>query len=176
MERLKSLPSYRYTIRSRRGLTLPEALVVSLIILLIVLSVLNIYILALRGREWGEKKASAEHKARIAMEWLLRDLRMAMDVSIPQDKGSTIIIYQPLTDSNGNIILPIIRDPIPITYYLTEDGNLVRQRDTETRIIATGIESLSFSLEGTVDQIKVSLTAREGEQICSLEAKAWARN
>jgi len=160
----------------RKGLTLPEALVTSLVILLVVLAVLNIYLLALRGRRWGERKASAEQKARLAMEWILRDVRMATDVSLPLDGASTITIYQPILDSNGNIVYPVVRDPEPIIYYLSQDGKLIRQKGTETRTIATGIQSLSFSMEGSLDTVKVNITASEGEELCSLEGKAWARN
>ncbi len=160
----------------RKGMTLAEVLVVSLVILLVVLSVLNIYLLALRGRQWGEKKASAEEKARLAMEWILRDIRIATDVTVPVEGGSTITIFQPLLDSNGDIIHPVIRDPEPIVYYLSENGRIVRLKGTETRTIAKNIDYLSFSTGGSPDIVEVKITAREGEQLCSLEGKAWARN
>jgi len=79
-------------------------------------------------------------------------------------------------DSNGNILLPMVRDPEPVIYYLSNDGKIIRQKGTETRTIADGIDSLSFYLEGTLDRVKVQISAKRGEQVCSLEAKAWARN
>lgn len=181
MERLKYRRSSLYIIegkgrRKRRGITLTEALVLSLIILLIVLSVISLYILALQGRQWGERKASAEEKARLAMEWILRDIRMATEISVPQEGGSTIVIYQPMLDANGDIIYPIVRDPEPITYYLSQDGEIIRQKGTEGRTIAKGITSLAFSMEGSLDSVKVNITAKEGEELCSLEGRAWARN
>jgi type II secretory pathway component PulJ len=175
VEKLKYRPLFLYTIK-RKGLTIIEALVVSLIIVLVLLSVWSLYLLALRGREWGERKADAEARARLAMEWILRDIRTAMDVSLPQEGASSLTLYLPIMDSNGNILLPIVRDPEPVIYYLSNDGKIIRQKGTETRTIADGIASLSFYMEGTLDRVKVQISARKGEQICSLEAKAWARN
>lgn len=160
----------------RKGMTLPEALVASLVLLLFILSVINIYLLALRGRQWGERVASAELKARLAMEWILRDIRIATDVNVPQDGGSTISIYQPILDSNGDIIYPVVRDPEPVIYYLSQNGELIREKGTETRTIASGIEWVSFNMEGSLDTVKVNITAKEGEKVCSLEGEAWARN
>lgn len=160
----------------KKGMTLPEALVASLVILLLILAVISLYLLALRERQWGERKASAELKARLAIEWILRDIRIATDVYVPQDGGSTITIYQPVLDSNGNIIYPVVRDPEPVIYYLSENGEIIRRRGTEIRTIATGIESLTFNMEGSLDTVKVNITAKEGEYKCSLEGKAWARN
>jgi type II secretory pathway component PulJ len=175
VEKLKYRPSFLYTTK-RKGLTIIEALVVSLIVVLILLSIWSLYLLALRGREWGERKADAEATARLAMEWILRDIRMAMDVSLPQEGASSITLYLPMMDSNGNILLPMVRDPEPVIYYLSNDGKIIRQKGTETRTIADGIDSLSFYLEGTLDRVKVQISAKRGEQVCSLEAKAWARN
>jgi type II secretory pathway component PulJ len=175
VEKLKYRPSFLYTIK-RKGLTIIEALVVSLIILLVLLSVWSLYLLALRGREWGERKADAEARARLAMEWILRDIRMAMDVSLPQEGGSSITLYLPMMDSNGNILLPMVRDPESVIYYLSNDGKIIRQKGEETRTIVEGIDSLSFYLGGTLDEVKVQISAREQDQICSLEGKAWARN
>ena len=184
MEKLKYRPLFLY-ITKRKGLTIIEALVVSLIIVLVLLSIWSLYLLALRGREWGERKADAEARARLAMEWILRDIRMAMDVSLPQEGASSITLYLPMMDSNGNILLlssspsspPSIKmDLEPVIYYLSNDGKIIRQKGTETRTIADGIASLSFYLEGTLDRVKVQISAKKGEQICSLEAKAWARN
>ena len=175
MEKLKYLPSFPYIIK-RKGITLIEALVISLIILLIFLSAWSLFILALRGREWGERKASAETRARLAMEWILRDIRTAMDVMLPQEGGSSITLYLPMMDSRGNIVFPIVRDPDPVIYYLSPEGNVIRQKGTETRTIAKGINSLSFYMEGSLDKVKVQISAKEGEQLCSLEGKAWARN
>ena len=175
MEKLKYRPLFLYTTK-RKGLTIIEALVVSLIIVLVLLSIWSLYLLALRGREWGERKADAETRARLAMEWILRDIRTAMDVSLPQEGASSITLYLPMMDSNGNILLPMVRDPEPVIYYLSNDGKIIRQKGTETRTIADGIASLSFYLEGTLDRVKVQISAKKGEQVCSLEAKAWARN
>jgi type II secretory pathway component PulJ len=175
VEKLKYHPLFLYTTK-RKGLTIIEALVVSLIIVLVLLSIWSLYLLALRGREWGERKADAEARARLAMEWILRDIRTAMDVSLPQEGASSLTLYLPIMDSNGNILLPIVRDPVPVIYYLSNDGKIIRQKGTETRTIADGIASLSFYMEGTLDRVKVQISARKGEQICSLEAKAWARN
>jgi type II secretory pathway component PulJ len=175
VEKLKYRPLFLYTTK-RKGLTIIEALVVSLIIVLVLLSIWSLYLLALRGREWGERKADAETRARLAMEWILRDIRTAMDVSLPQEGGSSLTLYLPMMDSDGNILLPMVRDPEPVIYYLSNDGKIIRQKGEETRTIADGIASLSFYLEGTLDRVKVQISARKGEQICSLEAKAWARN
>jgi type II secretory pathway component PulJ len=175
VEKLKYRPLFLYTTK-RKGLTIIEALVVSLIIVLVLLSIWSLYLLALRGREWGERKADAETRARLAMEWILRDIRTAMDVSLPQEGASSITLYLPMMDSNGNILLPMVRDPVPVIYYLSNDGKIIRQKGTETRTIADGIDSLSFYLEGTLDRVKVQISAKKGEQVCSLEAKAWARN
>lgn len=181
MEKLKYHRSYPYITEGkpkgkRRGMTLPEVLVVSLIILLIVLSVLSVYTLALRGRQWGERKASAEAKARLALEWILRDIRMAIEVNIPEEGGSEIVLYQPLLAANGDIIHPVVRDNEPVTYHLSQEGKIIREKGTETRTITDGIDSLSFSSEDTLDSVKVNITAREGPELCSLEGKAWARN
>jgi type II secretory pathway component PulJ len=175
VEKLKYRPLFLYTTK-RKGLTIIEALVVSLIIVLVLLSIWSLYLLALRGREWGERKADAETRARLAMEWILRDIRMAMDVSLLQEGASSITLYLPMMDSNGNILLPMVRDPVPVIYYLSNDGKIIHQKGTETRTIADGIASLSFYLEGTLDRVKVQISAKKGEQVCSLEAKAWARN
>jgi type II secretory pathway component PulJ len=175
VEKLKYRPLFLYTTK-RKGLTIIEALVVSLIIVLVLLSIWSLYLLALRGREWGERKASAEARARLAMEWILRDIRTAMDVSLLQEGASSITLYLPMMNSNGNILLPMVRDPESVIYYLSNDGKIIRQKGEETRTIADGIASLSFYLEGTLDRVKVQISAREEDQICSLEGKAWARN
>ena len=175
MDRLKYPHSSPFIIE-RKGLTFVEALVVSLIIFLILLSAWSLFLLAQRGRELGERKASAEARARIAMEWILRDIRAALDVQLPQEGASSITLYLPKMDSDGNITLPVERDPEPLIYYLSNDGKIIRQKGTETRTIAKGIDSLSFYLGGTLDEVKVQISAREEDQLCSLEGKAWARN
>ncbi len=157
------------------GFTLVEALVTSLIILLVAFSIISLYLLAIKGRQWGESVSGAEAKARLAMEWILRDAREAIDIVLPEEGGSSLFLYQPLKDQNGKIILPVVMDPQPVQYYLSGE-NLVREKGTETRTIARGITSLSFSTQGSSDNLFVEVKAKEGDKVCVLNGRAWARN
>lgn len=173
MVRSRFLPSSRSI--DEGGFTLVEALVTSLILLLVVLSIISLHLLAIKGRQWGEDVSGAEAKARLAMEWILKDAREAIDISLPLEGGSSVSLYQPLKDQNGKIILPVVMDPQPVQYYLSGE-DLIRQKGTETRTIARGIISLSFTTQGVPDTLFVEIKAKEGDKICVLKGRAWARN
>ena len=145
------------------GFTLVETLVATSLGVAALGLMLSIYIGMQKNFIVGNSYINIHQDARMAMDWLTRDIRWAVQL-LPSHGAYTtsdncIVFQVPSIDAAGNVI-DVHNDHDFIIYNLTADTpaklertvdakNGVSSRIDETRTVADNISSLGFSYNGT---------------------------
>ena len=128
-------PSRRNRARSR-GFTLVEVLIASALASVVMAAVLTSVIMISRSGYLLNNYIDMENQARTALETIALDARVSQDVAWIRANDTSPLIGITLTDPAG----------VSIRYdYNSSAGTLSRTTNGATRVLITGIQSLTFS-------------------------------
>lgn len=169
--------------RSKIGYTLSEVLVAAVISVLLLGAIFMSQILGRQIFDLSSAFVDVNSKARIAMDWMVRDARWANQIAASRTFGvetystgdSVLILEIPAINGSGDV-LDSIYDYF--VYYLdpldsavlkrTVDADAASSRSNGTRTVANNVNALVFSSGGTglssvadvtaVTKLQISLT------------------
>lgn len=143
-------------LRTRRGATLIEILVVSALFLTLLSSLLTMGMTATTGYSANSSKMMADDNASLALQRMTQEIRSGLRVTVDANaEGVTVVM--PRVNSEGDY--DRFSDGIQVRYYL-EGGRLYRKQGLGTPTIAgRNVSAARFSMEGT--QLDIELTCSQ---------------
>jgi prepilin-type N-terminal cleavage/methylation domain-containing protein len=147
----------------KRGFTLMEVLVAVSIAVFTLAVIISLYLASQQSFTMGTTFLEVHGGARVAMDWMVKDIRWATQASTPAIDELSLEI--PSIDGSGDII-DIDNTFDYITYQLnatdptrlerTVNADALSSRVDETRIIANNVSSITFNSSGS--NIAIALT------------------
>lgn len=137
---------------NKRGFTLVEVLVASVILLLVLMVAQNLLFEALHSWQRGEARLEARENLRLSADRMSRELRTAQQLIDHAEKESSL----KFRDIDGQEV-----------FYFVADRQLVRRVGAEDTLVATGVEELSLAYPGT-GRVVITVRGLAGEQIVEL--------
>lgn len=175
-----------FLLRSNRGVTFVEMLVVTGISMVLFASIFTVNLLARQTFEFSTTFMDIHGGTRMGMDWMTKDVRWANQVlSSIKIKGTTyrtaddeIVLEIPSIDGNGDVIEGTsdyiayhLNASDPTILERTIDADHASDRTDETRTISNNVNTLNFSSDGTglssvgdvtsLTQVEVSFTTRK---------------
>jgi hypothetical protein len=141
----------------RRGATLPELMVVIGSFAFLLAGVVAMGVSS--ASEWGRgsTKLIADNDASLALQKLAKDARIGIRCYVNTD-GTQLSVVLPVANAQGDFDR-FTEDPAHVRYYLSSN-TLYRQKGTGTpTVLADGINSVGFSVNGT--QVQMTLRVRK---------------
>jgi prepilin-type N-terminal cleavage/methylation domain-containing protein len=138
----------RRKLPSSAGFTLVEVLVSSFLAAIIMVGVLTSVLMITRNGYLLNNYIDMEKQARTAMETIALDARVTKSVSWIRASDTSPLSGITLTDPDGNTAR---------YNYNSSAGTLTRTRSGDTRVLITGIQSLTFSAYKYADATGIEL-------------------
>jgi len=161
------------------GFTLIELLVASAIGLVMLGALFSLLFSGFKLFDRGMSKLHVLEEARLAMEWIKRDVREAT-FNLRCGDGRELKVFKTLIDQNKSVVYsenggPGVTDPV---IYLFEDGILSRNG----KVLGKDFSDVRFSLRSSEEQwlpiVSVNLTVEFRKQAielgCHVIPRAWA--
>lgn len=140
-------------LRSSRGMTLLEVAVCVTILVMAGASLLAMVIGSVNGWSSGVSKDTMNSRATIAMQKLSSDIREARTATALDEKTLSVTFPTLLTDpdTQEQSYHPSADDSVTRYYYVSDDGDLVREAGGDITVIGPQVSSADFgALGGTV--------------------------
>lgn len=149
-----------------KGLTFIEVIIASVILGFLAMSIFFVFTAGTRIYQTETSLINLQENVRLGIDSLLRELRRARLSTVSISGNGSRVDFYPYSSTNT------------VAYYLQE-GNLIREHPQGVKkTVVTGINSLTFSLSGSV--ITITLSAQENRMgrtySFSLKQKARIRN
>ena len=142
--------------RSRRGATLPEVLIVSAVLILMLTALLRLSTAATNDWASGTSKMMADSDASLAFQRLAGEVRLGLRASV-NSSGTELTVVLPATNSQGDY--DRFTEGASVRYFLL-NGKLQRRVGTQTAtVLGKNITDLKFTGSGL--QIGLALTSRQ---------------
>lgn len=124
-------------LREENGFTLPELLVTTMMMLIVMFSLYSIFDMGIRVFGFGNDKVEAVENARIGLDKMAREMRAAY----PADRvsGNTNLFWSP--GAPGTAVMPTVAGPISFGNDLNGDRKVDERPD--------GDEQITYRLSGT---------------------------
>ena len=149
------------TKKIRRGFTLVETMVSAGLLMLIMGGIVSLFVMGRQNFTAGVASISVHGDARLAMDRMTRDIRLACSATISGTSGSnTVTLAVPSLDSSGNVSDPdtdgIYNDDTIVYRRSSSDATKLEQvvtpgsgsyRLAENRTIANNIDYLYFNID-----------------------------
>ena len=141
-------------LRSSRGMTLLEVAVCVTILVMAGASLLAMVIGSVNGWSSGVSKDTMNSRATIAMQKLSSDIREARTATASEDEKTLSVTFPTLLtdpDTQEQSYHPSADDSVTRYYYVSDDGDLVREAGGDITVIGPQVSSADFgALGGTV--------------------------
>jgi len=161
MESLKHRIKNKEKDFSSEGFSLIELLIAAAVAIIVLGIVGLVYVSSERSFRFGRAAIESEADLRLAMDWLIRDIREAQSLSISDD---TVTLQIPPYIASDDVV-----------YVRTDDNKLIRSQGTSTKVIITDLTEFDISTDDTVSITLSSIKPRLRERRI-LTSKVTMRN
>jgi len=145
-------------IKLNSGMTLIELIVSLGIMVMILAAILSFYWAGIKSWFISENQMEVLQNARIALEWISRDLKMAVECNILSSQKLSIKTY------SGD---EIVYEKVGNQLLIVKNGNNV--------LLADYIDVLNFTQNPNTGVIEIELTVKNGSYEVNLSTKIAAR-
>jgi len=153
-------------------MTLAEVIVAMGVLALVGACLMSVLMQGLRGWSSGAGDEAANSIATTALQRLAYDIREARTATT---NGSQLTVTFPLTitdpTTKQTAYDPTLNDPVARTYYVDNNGNLVRNAGGVITILRRGVTSVTFAAAANSVEITVTATQRLGTSDRTGQAK-----
>ena len=158
--------------RNNLGMTVVEMMLSMFVIALLSLGLFSMLMHGLRGWSKGAGTEAAGGAAAIALQRFSNDIRDARSATV---SGSELIVTFPRTNTdpftNEEAYDAAANDPITRSYYVSDNGNLVRKVGTDIKVLARNVsDETTIYASGNGVQVTIVSKQQLGPTECRQEA------
>jgi Tfp pilus assembly protein PilV len=143
-------------LRNRRGISVPEVVVATFCLVLMLTGLVGMTVNGLKQWSFGSSKLMADNDAVMAVQALSNEIRNGIR-AYTDDPGTTLTVVLPLVNAQGDY--DRFTEGFSVSYYVS-NGKLWRKVGTDTAtVLARKINSVTFAVDGA--QVKVTTNSRQ---------------
>lgn len=146
--------------RSRRGITLPETVIVAIAFVLLLGGIITLGSTAASEWSQGSSKVMADDNASLTMQLLRQDIRQGIRASLGAT-SSELYVVRPAVNAQGDYNR--YQEGDTVRYYLQSNKVYMRVGTGDPRELGSGISALEFTVDGHT--VFIDLTASQKNAI-----------
>jgi len=146
----------RTLLRTRRGISIPEVVVATFCLVLMLTGLVGMTVSGLKQWSFGSSKLMADNDAVLAVQLLSNEIRNGIR-AYTDAPGTTLTVVLPLVNAQGDY--DRFTEGASVTYYVS-GGKLWRKAGAaNATVLSRKINSVTFAVDGA--QVQVSTNSRQ---------------